>query len=89
MMTQCVNLKVLNPLRECRFSTLSTIIPNWTDVPIWNVGFPMKNIDIVSICVISLYTLCHHFRFHSIFRTVNASYNIVALTTAQYDLTYV
>ena len=44
---------------------LNTIIPKWTDVPIWNVGFPMKNIDIVRICAISLYTLCHHFRFHS------------------------
>ena len=31
----------------------------------------MKNIDIVRICVISLYTLCHNFRFHSIIRLVN------------------
>ena len=62
-----------NQNSECKYSILNTIIPKWTDVPIWNVGFPMKNIDIERICVISLYTLCHHFIFHSIIRTVNAS----------------
>ena len=60
-----------NPNRDRKYSTFTSVIPKWTDSPIWNLHFPIRNIYKIRINKISLYILCHHCWYYSQILTEN------------------